>query len=98
MKKSVKPKVRALSKGENLLAKEMSANAGDLLPKHLANAESVLVVIAGEGIMHINHQETTLKPGVAFNVPANVKHQIEAKSDFKAVHVMPNDIQFEFFN
>jgi quercetin dioxygenase-like cupin family protein len=33
--------------------------------------------------------------GDAFIVPAKIKHQIEATQDFKAVHVMPDNIKFE---
>lgn len=98
MKKVVKPKVKLLGRGKVMEAKQMSADAGDLLPEHLANLESVLVVLEGEGIMHLNGEAHPLKPGDAFIVPQDDKHQIEAKDDFKAVHVMPKDIKFEFFN
>lgn len=97
MEKVTKPKIRLLASGNNLVAKQMQASAGDLLPEHLANMESILFVQEGECILKINNKENVLKQGDAFIVPPNVKHQIRANSDFKGVHFMPNTIEFQFF-
>ena len=51
----------------------------------------------GEGIFKMNDEETILKQGDSIIVPPNVKHQIKVTVDFKAVHFMPKEIQFEFF-
>ncbi len=39
----------------------------------------------------------TLKKGDSFIVPPEIEHQIRVFVDFKAIHVMPNDIEFQFF-
>ncbi len=98
MEKITKPKVRTLALGKNLVAKQMEAKTGELLPKHLANVESVVFIHEGECIMHIDGKDVNLKTGEGFIVPANAKHQIRVVSDFKGVHFMPKDIKFEFFN
>lgn len=97
MEKVTKPRVTVLASGDNLNAKQMQANAGDLLPKHLANIESLLFVQEGECFLKINGEDKLLKEGDAFIVPPETKHQIKAKTDFKGVHFMPNDIKFQFF-
>lgn len=98
MEKITKPTVKTLASGKELIAKQMQANAGELLPAHLASIESVLLVQEGECILKINDKENVLKQGDAFLVPPEIKHQIKANTDFKAVHFMPNDIKFKFFN
>lgn len=97
MNKVTKPNISLLAKGDRLEAKQMQAKAGDLLPKHVANMESVLFAHEGECILHINEKDEVLKKGDAFIVPPNIKHQIKAVSDFKGVHLMPKEIEFEFF-
>lgn len=91
------PKVKTLATGDKLIAKQMRANAGDLLPEHLANLESIVLIQEGECIFKMNDKETILKQGDSIIVPPNVKHQIKVTVDFKAVHFMPKEIQFEFF-
>lgn len=91
------PKVNVLASGTNLIAKQMQASAGDLLPEHLADSESILFIHEGECIMKINNEEKPLKQGDAFVVPPDTRHQIQAKTDFKGIHIMPENITFEFF-
>ncbi len=67
------------------------------MPKHLASRESVLVIQEGACIIHLEDAAQTLKQGDVFIVPAQVIHQIETKQAFRAVHIMPIDIAFEFF-
>lgn len=97
MEKITKPKVKLLAKGKKLNAKQMEAKAGDLLPEHLATIESVLIILGGECVLTLDGTEHRLEEGDSFIVPPQIKHQIRAIDDFKAVHVMTNDIQFEFF-
>lgn len=97
MEKITKPKVSELAMGSKWVTKQMQAKAGDLLPKHQANVESVLFIHEGACIMKINEEDIHLKQGEAFIVPADVKHQIKVMTDFKGVHFMPKDIKFEFF-
>jgi quercetin dioxygenase-like cupin family protein len=97
MEKVTKPKVKLLAKGEEFTAKQMEASAGDLLPKHLASIESVLIVLEGEFVLTLAGTEHVLKQGDSFIVPPEIEHQIRATEDFKAVHVMTNDIEFKFF-
>lgn len=98
MNKITKPTVNTLVTGSDLTAKQMQANAGELLPEHLASMESILLVQEGECILKIDGTEHTLKKDDALAVPPDIKHQIKAVTDFKAVHLMPNSIKFEFFN
>ncbi|HLS30895.1 MAG TPA: cupin domain-containing protein [Flavobacteriaceae bacterium] len=97
MKKVTPPKVRTLARGEKLIAKQMQGKTGDLMPKHLADLESVVFVHEGECLFHMDGKETHLKPGDSLIVPPQVEHQIEVVADFKGVHFMPKDIKFEFF-
>src|SRR5690554_5362578 len=98
MEKVTKPKVRTLARGSDLIAKQMEAEADDLLPKHLANIESILFIHEGECTLNLDGEDHLLKQGDAFIVPADVTHQIRVKTDdFKGVHFMPKKIEFEFF-
>lgn len=97
MKKITKPKVRPIAMGTELVAKQMQSKAGDILPKHLANVESILFIHEGECILHIKGEEVPLKAGEGYVIPENEKHQIEVTANFKGLHVMPKDIRFEFF-
>ena len=98
MKKATPPKVTTLAEGSVLIAKQMQADAGQLLPEHLANLESIVFVREGECLFKMNNEEHVLKQGDTIIVPPEVRHQIEAITDFKGVHFMPKDIQFTFFN
>lgn len=98
MEKVTKPKIKTLASGSKLVAKQMHANAGELLPAHLANMESILFVQEGECLFKMNDEEQVLKQGDAIVVPPKMKHQIKANKDFKGIHFMPNDIEFEFFS
>ncbi len=97
MKKVTKPIVKMVASGSNLVAKQMKAKGGDLLPKHLASVESILFIHEGECIFNMEDKQIHLKAGDGFVVPAEIKHQIEAVTDFKGVHFMPKDIKFQFF-
>lgn len=92
------PKIRILATGSKLIAKQMQANAGELMPAHIANLESILLIQEGECIFKMNDEEQVLKPGDSIVVPPETKHQIKVNTDFKAVHFMPVDIKFTFFN
>ena len=98
MEKITKPKVKTLASGNKLIAKQMQANAGELLPAHLASLESILLIQEGECILKMNDKDHILKQGDAFVVPPEIRHQIKVIKDFKAVHFMPNEIKFEYFD
>ena len=98
MEKVTNPKVTTLISGNKLVAKQMQANAGELLPPHLASEESILFILEGECILNLNDEDHVLKQGDTFVVPPEIKHQIKVIKDFKAIHFMPNDIKFKFFN
>lgn len=97
MEKVTTPKTRILASGTELTAKQMQAKAGDLLPKHLANLETILFVHEGECILKINDEDIVLKQGEGFIIPPETKHQIKVVTDFKGLHFMPISIKFEFF-
>lgn len=98
MRKVTKPKVELLARGTQFHAKQMEAKSGELLPKHIATIESVLIVLEGECVLELEDKEHVLKRGDSFIVPPEIEHQISVVQDFKAVHVMTNDIKFKFFN
>lgn len=92
-----KPKVSPIAEGQKNKTKRMEGNAGELLPKHIASLESVLVVTHGECYLHIDDEKQNLKQGDSYIIPASVTHQIEVVEDLKAIHIMPHGIKFEFF-
>lgn len=99
MKKNItKPNVRTIATGKKLVAKQMQAEAGALLPKHLADVESILFIHEGDCILHLNDEEIILKTGEGHIIPPDIKHQIEVTTDFKGLHLMPVEIKFEFFD
>ncbi len=67
------------------------------MPKHFANVESIIFIHEGTCILKINGEDKLLKQGDAFIVPAEIKHQFKAITDFKGVHFMPKEIEFQFF-
>ena len=83
------PKVKKISQGHTMEIKQMSAKAGELLPKHSANVESVLVVTQGKCNLMMNGENHALSAGESFIVPKELKHQISVEEDFKAYHIMP---------
>lgn len=90
------PKVTLIEDGEKLTIKQMAANSGQLLPRHKASDESVVVVIEGECVLKFDEKDHVLTQGDSVVIPANLWHQIKVNRDFKALHVMPKDIYFEF--
>ena len=98
MEKVTQPIIKILASGHDLIAKQMQAKAGELLPEHLASIESILLIQEGECVLELNGEDHVLKQGDAFVVPPEIKHQIKVNTDFKAVHFMPKEIKFNFFN
>ena len=96
MKTISQPKVTLIENGEKWTIKQMAALAGQLLPEHKASDESVLVVIQGECVLKFSDKDHVLEMGDSIVVPANIWHQINVIKDFKALHVMAKNIQFEF--
>src|SRR5690606_35114785 len=97
MEKVITPKVRSIASGNHLIAKQMQANAGDLLPKHLSDMESILFIHEGECILNINDENVVLKQGEGYIIPPETKHQIKVMIDFKGLHFMPKSIKFQYF-
>ena len=97
MEKAVIPNVTVLATGTDFATKQMQANAGEVMPLHHADQESMLFIYEGECILRMNNEEILLKTGEAVVIPPLVKHQIKAVTDYKGIHFMPKDIKFEFF-
>src|SRR5690625_307795 len=100
MKKVSKPRVSLISKGEEFTIKKMEANARELLPKHKASLESVLVVIQGSCNFMFPQKEDSdqiLQEGDSIVDPAEIIHQIQAMDDVASLHSMPNGIHFDFY-
>lgn len=97
MEKVTKPTVRSIASGKDLIVKQMQAKAGDLLPKHLSDMESILFIHEGECILNINDENIVLKQGEGYIIPQETKHQIKVITDFKGLHFMPKSIKFQYF-
>ena len=91
MKKTV-----SLENGDVLMTKRMEGTDGTPFPKHTASLESALVVLEGACMITFDDAVHELHPGDTFIVPANEVHQVVGKPDFKAIHIMPKDIRFDF--
>lgn len=86
----------SLEEGALFSTKRMEADSGRVLPRHRASIESVLVVIDGECVVAMSGVDHALKPGDSLVIPAGEWHQIRAHPEFRAIHVMPRGIEFEF--
>lgn len=91
MKKTV-----SLQNGAVLMTKQMEGTEGTEFPKHTASLESALVLLEGSCSVIFPDATYDLQPGDTFIVPAAKVHQVVGTPDFKAVHVMPQDIRFDF--
>lgn len=91
MKKTI-----SLKDGAALMTKRMEGTEGTPFPKHTASLESVLVVL--EGAMAITFPDAVheLVAGDTFIVPADEVHHVAGTPSFTAIHIMPNDIRFNF--
>lgn len=91
MKKAI-----SLGEGEELVTKMMIGTEATPFPRHTASRESVLVVVKGTCTITFDDAVHELRTGDTFIVPANEVHHVVGQPDFKAVHVMPKDIRFDF--
>lgn len=89
-------KVTPLEIGSLFETKRMEGESGTSFPKHRASTESVLVVTEGRCIIKFSNADHALQAGDSFVVPADEWHQVAADPDFKAVHIMPKEIEFKF--
>lgn len=85
-----------LETGVMFETKRMEGRSGTALPKHRASIESALVVISGECVLALAGTDRVLKQGDSVIIPADEWHQITAHPEFKAIHIMPLGIRFEF--
>lgn len=86
----------SLKEGANLMTKRMEGSEGTAFPKHTASQESALVMLEGVATISFGDDVHTLHPGDTFIVPADDVHQVVAAPEFKAIHIMPKDIRFNF--
>lgn len=89
-------KTVSLKDGEVLMTKRMEGTDGTAFPKHTASRESVLVMLEGACTITFGEEVHELVAGDTFIVPADAPHQVVGKPDFKAIHIMPKDIRFDF--
>lgn len=89
-------KVTPLQDGRLFTAKQMEGTSGTPFPGHTASIESVLVVTEGRCTIEFTDARHELTAGDTFLVPPDEWHQVTGDPDFKAVHVMPKDIRFDF--
>ncbi len=98
MTEVTKPRVRTIATGREMVAKQMQADAGDLLPEHTASLESILFIHEGACVLTMAGEEIPLEAGVGHVIPPDTRHQIRVVSDFKGLHIMPRSIRFEYFD
>ncbi|HTN34056.1 MAG TPA: cupin domain-containing protein [Marinobacter sp.] len=96
MESSGQYKVTPLQTGSLFVNKRMEATSGVAMPRHKSSIESVLVVTDGRCVIRFADDNHTVAQGESFVVPAHMWHQVVADPDFKAVHIMPKEIRFEF--
>ncbi|NWN90283.1 cupin domain-containing protein [Marinobacter adhaerens] len=96
MEQSGQYKVTPLQKGSLFVTKRMEATSGTSMPRHKSSIESVLVVTDGQCLIRFDDEDHAVAQGESFVVPAQLWHQVVADPDFKAVHIMPKEIRFEF--
>lgn len=89
-------KVTPLQEGELWVTKQMEGTSGVSLPGHRASIESVVVVIEGQCVIRFPDADHVLMQGASFVVPPGAWHQVTADPDFKAIHIMPKEIRFDF--
>lgn len=97
MENVIKPVVRTLATGTNFIAKEMAGKKDKFLPKHASNIESVIFIHEGECVLFMDTEEIKMKAGDAHIIPPHTPHQFRGITDFKGIHFMPKEIEFEFF-
>lgn len=88
--------VTPLEEGTLFSTKEMAADSGRALAKHRASVESVLIVIEGSCVLAMHGADQVMEVGDSRLIPADEWHQITANPAFRAVHIMPVGIEFEF--
>lgn len=96
MNTAARRRVTPLEEGSLLVAKRMEGAEGISFPGHTASVESVLVVTEGRCVVKFRDADRVLSAGDTFLVPPDEWHQVVADPDFRAVHVMPKEIRFEF--
>lgn len=89
-------KVTPLQDGSAYTTKRMEGAAEEPFPRHTASVESVLVVTEGRCVLKFTDKDHAVEAGESFIVPADAWHQVVADPAFKAVHIMPHEIQFDF--
>lgn len=89
-------RVTPLQEGASLVIKRMEGSGGVSFPGHRASLESALVVVEGQCIFRTSDSDQVLKQGDSVVVPADIWHQVVAKPDFNAIHIMPAAIRFDF--
>lgn len=89
-------KTSSLETGAVFVTKQMEATDGTEFPKHTASLESVLVLLEGSYTIVFADAAHELRPGDTFIVPASEVHQVVGTPHFKAIHIMPKDIRFDF--
>lgn len=93
-----KPKTFPLEQGTDFDLKRMEASDGAVMPRHQASLESALVVIEGSVILKLDDEAVELHAGESRILPTDVWHELTANPAFKAIHVMPKGITFDFGN
>ena len=85
-----------LRDGAVLMTKRMEGTEGTEFPRHTASLESVLVMLEGSCTITFPDAAHELHPGDTFIVPADEVHHVVGTPDFKAIHIMPRNIRFDF--
>lgn len=90
------PELTLLHTGGSLKILQVSALSGMIMPLHHATSETVLVVQEGMALLKMPTKDHVLEKGVSFIIPAHIDHNLEVKTDFKALAIMALDSEIEF--
>lgn len=91
-----RPKTIPLEQGEDFDLKRMEVTGGGVMPRHQASLESALIVVEGAVTLKLDDEVFELTAGDARILPTGVWHELTANPEFKAIHVMPKGITFDF--
>src|SRR5690606_41330049 len=96
MEKIIIPTVSVLATGTDFAAKQMQANANEVMPLHHANLESILFIYEGECILQMNDEELLLNRGKPGVIHPLINNKFKELRDYKGIHLRPKAIKLEF--
>jgi len=82
--------------GSKVLKAEVAA--GKDMPEHYATSEAFVMVVKGEGELHIDGEKRVLQEGSTITIPDGKAHSMHILRDFQAFIVLSGDGEITFVN